>query len=627
MNISKDKILLWATRIGLALTLLAPSIKLNSFFFPYIMPRAVYFQVIVEIIFALAVVLVLFYPKYRPSFSSLFKAILIFLAVGALTTLTSEDISKSFIGTIERSMGYFHVLHYGMLFFVLTVALKTEKEWDLFIGANTVACLIPAFIYWGSIILAGLNPEYGHLIAQNSHVITGNPLFLAAYLLFNIFFAIYLFQKTSNRWLKAFFVFVAVVAVATILNSNVRGVFLGLCAGIFIFLAYKSWTHKEWRPHFIGVILILGSLYALVFINKNTDFLRSSSIVQRVTNFSFQDETIKARFAMWKMAIAGFKERPLAGWGRENYSIVFNKHFDTSFDDAKVGEGWEDRTHNFIFDELINGGLLGLFAYLGLLGVALWTVRKHPLFIAMLGAYAVQNLTGVDNLNSYLPLFIFIALADGLFNQKIQQDHPNRIIKPVFQYGIGIATVCIMLASMIGLTIRPARANTKAMDGYVDLIENLRFLFDPANKGIPTPTVYYENFLNDYKASRAFSKNFPAMNLELSGILGSSIIQQVEPMAQTGVYNRYFDVVVSDLKQIHARNKFEQRWSIVLAQLLMQKSIVNKDVKYLNESREIASDLLILAPKRKLFNIIGTQLNNVFKHFEGTTSAPQTTGK
>lgn len=542
--------------------------------------------------------------------------------------MTSEDVSKSFMGTIERSMGYFHVFHYGMLFFVLTVALKTEKEWDLFIGANTVACLIPAFIYWGSIILAWLNPtDYGYLIEQNSHVITGNPLFLATYLLFNIFFAIYLFQKTSNRWLKTFFVFVVVVAVATILNSSVRGVFLGLCAGIFLFLAYKAWSHKEWRPHLIGVILILGSLYALVFINKNTDFLRSSKIVQRMTSFSLEDGTIKARFAMWKMAIAGFKERPIVGWGRENYSIVFNKHFDTSFDEAKVGEGWEDRTHNFIFDELVNGGLLELFAYLGLLGITLWTVRKHPLFIAMIGAYVVQNLTGVDNLNSYLPLFVFIALADGLFNQKNQQEHTHGHIKPVFQYGIGIATACITLAAMVGITMQPARANTKAMTSYIYMINNLRFLFDTANKGIPAPAIYYENFLSNYKASRAISKNFPAMNLELSGILGSSIIQQAEPMAQTGVYNQYFDVIVPDLKQIHDRNKFEQRWSVVLTQLLIQKSLITKDIKYLKESREIMANLLTLSPKRKLFNMLGAQLSNVSKYFEGTTSVPQKADK
>lgn len=648
MNIAKEKFLLWTIRIGLALTLLAPSIKNISFFFPYIMPRAIYFQVIVEIIFALAVILVLFCPKYRPSFSSLYKAVLIFLAVGALTTLTSEDFSKSFMGTIERSMGYFHVLHYGMLFFALTVALRTEKEWDAFIGANTAASLIPAYIYWKGIILAALDPaKYGYLIEQNAHIITGNPLFLATYLLFSIFFAIYLFQKTSNLWLKAFFAFVVIAAAATIFNSGVRGVFLGLCAGIFIFLACKAWMHKEWRLHFAGIILILGSLYALLFINKNADFLRSNAIVQRLTNFSLEDETIKARFAMWKMAIAGFKERPIAGWGRENYSIVFNKYFDSSFDDAKVGEGWEDRTHNFIFDELINGGLLGLLAYLGLLGTALWTIRKHPLFIAMLGAYAVQNLTGVDNLNSYLPLFIFIALADSLFNQKIQQEHLH--IKPVFQYGIGIATVVIMLAAMIGLTIQPAQANAKAMAAYVDMVENIRFIFNPANKGAQIPAAYYDNFLKNYKASRALSKNFPAMNLELSGILGNSIVQQAGVMLQAGVYDMYYNAIVSDLKQIHDRNRFEQRWSVVLVQLLLQKGLINKDAAYLNESGKIAANLLAsqilsqekysqasvigspssdlppqLPPRqRKMFVALKTQIDGAFKYIEGTTSPVQ----
>ena len=99
--------------------------------------------------------------------------------------------------------------------------------------------------------------------------------------------------------------------------------------------------------------------------------------------------------------------------GKENYSLVFNLYFNQSFSDAKVAEIWEDRTHNVFIDELINGGIIELLAYLSLLTVIFVYVRKNPLFIGLLIAYTVQNLFGVDTLNSYLPFFLFLAMLNA----------------------------------------------------------------------------------------------------------------------------------------------------------------------------------------------------------------------
>ena len=41
----------------------------------------------------------------------------------------------------------------------------------------------------------------------------------------------------------------------------------------------------------------------------------------------FSEGTIYGRIVIWKIAWQGFLERPLLGWGPENYSIVFSKYY------------------------------------------------------------------------------------------------------------------------------------------------------------------------------------------------------------------------------------------------------------------------------------------------------------
>ena len=61
-----------------------------------------------------------------------------------------------------------------------------------------------------------------------------------------------------------------------------------------------------------------------------------------------------------------FKERPIFGWGPENFSIALEKHYLPQF------EVWYDRAHNVFFDYLTQTGILGLLSYLGIFATFYW---------------------------------------------------------------------------------------------------------------------------------------------------------------------------------------------------------------------------------------------------------------
>lgn len=572
-----EKILLWTLRIGLGLTLFSVVIYNGAFFYPYIAPRAIYFQLLTEILFAVSIILVVFFPRNLPGWNRIIGAIVLFFLVSAISTFTSVDPIKSLMGTVERSFGFFHILHFGFLFFVVIVVLKSLKEWMIFLGISIAISLYVSLHFLFSLFVYLANPAAAAVFPPS---LMGNPTFMGAYLLLNLFFALFIFTKINNRNLRILLAIVIAIQAATIFASHVRGAFLGLAAGTIFLLIYYAWKASQWRMAIVGLIALLIASYTLLYLDRNSDFIRNNYVLSRITSFS--DETTKARFVMWKMAIEGFKERPIFGWGRENYSIVFNKEYDPAFASAGVGEGWEDRAHDVIFDELTNGGAVELAAYIILMIVMAWaTISKYPVLFALLTAYSVQNLFGVDTLNSYLPLFLFFALVYFL---STEQRKEVKSFNPWMKYGLAAAAILIFLGGTFYMTLPAAMANIKMVSAGSAMLSN-----------------DFKTFEIQYGEAKKLSKQFPSIRLELLGLLSTYFFQYGSRLVEMNAYTPYAEKLLDDMSDLNFRVPYEQRWSLLLGQLFQQTALVARDTKFLDKSNEIWKELLKDSPKRQIF--------------------------
>lgn len=570
-----ENILLWTLRLGLAAALFSPLIYSSSYFFPYIVPRAFYFQIITEILFAATVTLIAFFPQHRPRWNILTVSLAIYLGIALLTTLTSADTAKSFIGTIERSFGSFQLIHFGMLFFTAIVALKTQLHWNIFFGLSLGIALYAA--------LDLLIPVMTNATSLPP-TIAGNPIFLAAYLIFHCFFAAHLFQQIKERWLKILLGMLIVIFISAILASGVRGAFIGLSAAIgFLFIAH-AWKLKQFRIALIGALCILVAAYSLLFINRNQPFIKTNFVLSQITDFSLQDATTKARLAMWKMALKGFQERPFFGWGRENYSLVFNTHYDPSFDDANVSEGWEDRTHNIFLEELTYGGIVGLLSYILLLTAAFFVLRKNPMLCALLIGYIAQNLFGVDNLNAYLPFFVFLAYGDFQLKQLHPQQQQHSPPKPLSVWGISAAGFFTILLAFYFFTWKPAAAIRHFRSATIAL----------AGNNIPGFKMYYQK-------GKDTASYFPYLRLEGASIIMSLMIQSNLVQQPNSIYPFYASLILPDIAELAKRNPAEQRWIFFLGKLYQNQAATTRDIRWLDKSEAIWNELVAFSPQRKNF--------------------------
>ncbi|MEK7209172.1 MAG: tetratricopeptide repeat protein, partial [Patescibacteria group bacterium] len=120
-------------------------------------------------------------------------------------------------------------------------------------------------------------------------------------------------------------------------------------------------------------------------------------------------------------------------WGPENYIVVFNKYYNPLLYDQ---EQWFDRSHNVVFDWLINAGALGLLVYLSLFILAIYYLMKgrrerifktheQAIIIGLLAAYFIHNFFVFDQLVSHLMFFGLLAYL----HTHVETDWTNSIFK------------------------------------------------------------------------------------------------------------------------------------------------------------------------------------------------------
>ena len=388
-------------------------IVFSSMFFPFITGKNFSFRIITEVMTALWLGLLLFDARYKPRKSWVLAMLAIFVGVAALSSVFGENFYRSFWSNYERMEGLVTYLHLFAYFLVLAGTMKTERIWNWLFHTTLFASAIIAF--YGVFQLFGILQTH-----QGSRLdaTLGNASYLAVYMAFHIFLALAFFYRTKDfrKWI---YFFVIILESFVLYHTATRGAILGLIGGLlisWILIAVLSSNKKSKLVHIsllAGVAIIIGGFLFL----KTADFVKTSPVLSRFAGISLTETTTESRLTIWKMSWQGFKEKPLFGWGQENFNLVFNKYYEPIL---YKQEPWFDRAHNVFFDRLTTNGIFGLLSYLGLLGAALyylWAKRKKTglsvedsaIFGSMFLAYFFNNLFVFDNLISLILFATFLA--------------------------------------------------------------------------------------------------------------------------------------------------------------------------------------------------------------------------
>ena len=413
-----QKWLRWGIIAGLFLIPFVSFIVSDVFFFPFITGKGFAFRIIVEVVFALWVILALYDPQVRPRKSAvayIFGALIVLLAIADLIGMNP---SKSFWSNFERMEGWILFIHLGMYLTVVS-SFFTEKLWRAFF--NTWIGVSVAMGAFGVLQLAGVFAiNQGGVRVDGTF---GNATYLAIFMLFNFFLTlIALAMWKPSRWMQIGYSIALVFQTLMIFYAATRGTILGLVGGLFvagmIFVVFgKDHTRlrKAGAGLAIAIVLAAGGFYLI----RNTAFVRTNDVLERIASINLHEGA--TRFTIWKMALKGIEERPITGWGQESFNYVFNQYYQASMYGQ---EPWFDRAHDQFLDMAIAGGLGALLLYLTLFGAALWylwrgntfDLAERALFTGLLVGYAFHNLFVFDNLISYalfMSVLGYLAMRRG----------------------------------------------------------------------------------------------------------------------------------------------------------------------------------------------------------------------
>ncbi|HEY4479974.1 MAG TPA: O-antigen ligase family protein, partial [Candidatus Paceibacterota bacterium] len=392
-----------------------PLVIASSLFFPFITGKAFVFRMLVEIAFGAYLILAIRDSSFRPKFSWILGSVLVFLCAIGLADILAINSSKAFWSNYERMEGLVTMLHLGAYFVVLGSVFKTQEIWNKLLATSVFASLIMAV--YSLFQLAGKIPiNQGGVRVDGT---LGNASYLGIYMVFHIFFAALLFVRARAGWQKTLLAVSLLLNLFILYHTATRGAILGFVGGAFlslIFLLIKSDKGAKLRKLALGGVIVLAVLAGLFFSLKNSSFVQSSPVLSRFSSLSFSEIKTQGRYYVWPMAMKGFVERPVFGWGQEGFNFVFNKYYDPRM---YKQEAWFDRAHNTYLDWLVAGGLVGFISYLSIIVLLYFRILKakedflnkedKAIIIGVLSAYLFNNLFVFDQISSYILFFTIIA--------------------------------------------------------------------------------------------------------------------------------------------------------------------------------------------------------------------------
>lgn len=559
-----------------------PLIVPNFLFFPFVTGKAYVFRIIVELMVGAWAVLALRNPEYRPKKSWITILATVFIVIVALADIFGANPLKSIWSNYERMEGLVLMIHLLGFLFVTSSVLNTEKLWHKFFHTSIVASVLMSF--YGLLQLAGkLTIHQGGVRLDATF---GNSAYLAVYMLFHIFLTLFLlFRRRGNSvisWLYGLAIFLQTII---LYNTATRGSILGLIAGLFVtglVVAIFEKENKTIRKICVGSLVGLVLLVGLFFGLKNTSFVQESPVLSRFASISLQESTTKSRFMVWNIAWEGFKEKPILGWGQENFNYVFNKYYDPGLYNQ---EQWFDRTHNVFFDWLIAGGLLGLLGYFSLFWALLYylikdknnnfSVTEKAIFIGMLIAYFIHNLFVFDNLISYI---LFFSLLGYIHSLNVDFDTKESVVDEKINK---IAIPAVVLVAVFSIHF----FNTESLLVNVNLIEALK-----QQEGGVTKNIEY------YK--QALSYDSPT-NQEVCEQLVQFGVKSVSVEIDQNTKQEIFTLAETEMSKQIEKDPENVRLEFMLSTFLANAGLYEDSLKHLERSLELSptkqSIMIVLA--------------------------------
>ncbi|MBI5728354.1 MAG: O-antigen ligase family protein [Candidatus Magasanikbacteria bacterium] len=567
-----------------------------QFIFPFIVPKILFFRSLTVLMAGGYILLLAFHwEEFWVRRTGVTLAVVAFIGSFAVSTFVGVDWYRSFWDNHERMLGLFTLFHYFLYYLVVTSVIREWREWRFFLRLFLLAGGLVMFIA----LLQKGSPEL--LLNRGAARVSstlGNPIYVGGYGLFLGFLGCLLFlREKANAW-RVYAATGAVLGFLGIFLSGTRGSVVGLCVGVWVgCLAYAITLKEHRRARQICAGLIAGSVLLLVilFLFRASPAVRNIPALGPLLNTSVAiGDSAGTRILAWGIAFDAWRERPIFGWGPNNYYYAFNKYYRPKFLAFGWGETWFDNAHNIIVNTLAVQGIVGLGIYLFIFGSAIWTMWRRQqsgaldIHVANIGAaflvaHLVQNIFVFENPTSYLYFFFFLAFLNGQTMVKpagSEKLKPAEADKKKPSVAI-ISTVAAMVVFILYTTnVNPARANMATLQVIQGAYQG-RNAVEEYRQSSAIPSPHIDDIRNDF-ARTAFE-----------------LLPRYVEAKRSEEARALFQLAYEELNKNLLLHPRDIRVHIQQAQLVQYAAQLTQDPKWFLVAEELLGQALTYSPKRQ----------------------------
>lgn len=346
---------------------------------------------------------------------------------------------RSLWSDIVRSSGLIFLSYLGLLAFVWAEILNA-RDWSWLRRSVIISSSLFALLTFFGPEGLGLTGQFFTINFKTSALTFANTTFAGAYLVLSLGLTLIELSRSTARRGKIFFGILAAVQLlspmlisfelwrghlfSTEILSNPMLILgsaraSGAAAIVLVIYVFSWWLWRRFLPPQPQKYILpaWGAIWAIGVLSVVAMFFVPGSFIQE----RYLAGATGARLIVWESGFKAIKERPLLGWGPENFRFAQEKYFDSRLYLAENGrEAWFDRAHNIVVDTLVEVGVVGMVAIVFLLIWFIVTVFKAKkrgligateanLLGALVFAHALQLQTGFDT----IPTFVLLALILG----------------------------------------------------------------------------------------------------------------------------------------------------------------------------------------------------------------------
>ncbi|MBU1164119.1 O-antigen ligase family protein [Patescibacteria group bacterium] len=268
------------------------------------------------------------------------------------------------------------------------------------------------------------------------------------------------------------------------LSSFVTLIAFYLSVFFILIISFYFEKVKSFKIVLAGLIFLIVASPIFLFLARDASWVQGVPVLDTFANItSTKAITIESRLLTWRTSWEGIMDRPVFGWGLENYEILFNKYFPVEIFKDNGSRVWFDRAHNIIFDVTATTGIVGLISYLSIFIIAIYYLLKKykkerdvstSLFlIVLLFAYFLQNLFVFDTLNSEIIIYLILAFIVFLVSQN---SHQTEILEQVKPKKVNLLLIILVFTPLLiliyGVNIRTLQANHMVFESIIAQKEN-----------------------------------------------------------------------------------------------------------------------------------------------------------